>query len=551
MVFLFFLLLGIVVLGKVFWLQISPDPRALEIARSYTDRIREILPVRGKIYSSDGSLLATSVAEYDLRWDSKAPYDVEEYRSKIDSLCYKLSRFTGRPSDEFRKIFSNARQKGARYELIAENISYEEMQTIKTFPFLKRGPNKSGFFFERHDVRVRPQGGVARRTIGTADFTDGDTIKNGIELAYDSWLSGKKGKQLMEKIPGGLWRPSGNDYIEEPEEGCDVVATIDAHLQDVAHAALMKQCVQSNAAWGTVVLMEVETGYVRAIANLKRTSDNGGYEDIENFAVTHKVEPGSTFKLASLMACLESGAINLEDTIATGNGRISFHGVEMTDSNADKGGNGTITVEQVFEKSSNVGTALAVKKSFGSNPQKFLDYLHQFGLSLELGIDLQGEVKPKIYKTTRENGWSGLSITQMAIGYELLQTPLQVLSFYNAIANDGKMMRPQFVQEVRKNGSVVQRFDPIVIHENFCSDKTIEKARKMMEGVMEEGGTADWVYKNSSYKVAGKTGTAWLNEGDGYVHRRYRASFVGYFPANDPKYSCIVVINNPQGAYYG
>jgi len=521
------------------------------LAKNYTERVRDIVPVRGHIYSSDGSLLATSVAEYDLRWDAKASYNIDEYRTKIDSFCVKMSRLFGdQSSAQYKSIFSKARVDGNRYVLIKDKITHPQMQMIRDFPFIKMGPAKAGFVVVNKHVRQRPQGPVARRTIGSAGVSDGDTTRNGLELAYDSWLSGKKGKQLMEKIPGGYWKPMENDYIVEPEQGCDVISTINSHLQDVAHTALMKQCQSSKASWGTVILMEVETGYVRAISNLKRTGD-GVYEDIENFAVTHPVEPGSTFKLASLMACMEEGTLHLDDTVDTGNGRISFHGLEMTDSNADKGGHGVINIEQCFEMSSNVGTALIVKRTFKNDPQKFLDHLHRFGLSKPLDIELKGELAPSIYANTKSKGWSGVSLTQMAIGYELLQTPLQMLSFYNAVANNGKMMRPLFVEEIRKNNRVIERIRPQVVHEDFCTGKTIEMAKKMMEGVMEEGGTADYVFAKSSYKAAGKTGTAWLNEGGGYQHRRYRASFVGYFPAENPKYSCIVMINNPEGAYYG
>jgi cell division protein FtsI (penicillin-binding protein 3) len=550
-VFICFAVVAIAIMGKVFMLQMFPDPEASKLALNYTERIRDINPSRGHIYSIDGNLLATSVAEYDLRWDAKASYDVDFYRSRIDSFCIKMSQLFGdRTASQYVALFVEARKSGNRYMLIKDKIDHDQLKALKEFPFIRQGVAKSGFVVVNKEVRDRPQGPVAWRTIGSAGTTDGDTTRNGLELAYNHWLSGKKGKQLMEKIPGGLWKPMENDFIVKPEAGCDVVSTINSHLQDVAHTALMKQCQLSNATWGTVVLMEVETGYVRAIANLKRTGE-GIYEDIENFAVTHRVEPGSTFKLATLMACMEEGAITLEDSVNTGNGRIEFYGIEMTDSNADKGGHGTITVEQVFEMSSNVGTALVVKKAFQNNPQKFLDRLHKFGLSKPLDIELQGEVSPRIYADTKAKGWSGVSLTQMAIGYELLQTPLQMLSFYNAIANDGKMMRPRFAQEVKKDNNVIETFEPEVIHEDFCSKKTLAMAKKMMEGVMEKGGTAEHVFEKSSYKAAGKTGTAWLNEGGGYQHRRYRASFVGYFPADEPKYSCIVIVNNPEGAYYG
>jgi cell division protein FtsI (penicillin-binding protein 3) len=376
--------------------------------------------------------------------------------------------------------------------------------------------------------------------------------KVGIELAYDELLSGKKGKQLQEKIAGGVWKPMSTEYIEEPEPGCDIVTTIDIHLQDVAHAALRRQMEQHKAAWGCAVLMEVETGFVRAIANLSQNPETGEYTERLNWAIRESVEPGSTMKLASLMACLDEGLIDLNDSVATGNGIAHFYDRIMKDSNYDKGGNGTISAEQVFEKSSNIGTALLVKRSYEKNPQKYLDKLNSFGINASLGIDLPGETAPRLYKSVKDKGWSGLSLTQLAIGYETQCTPLQTLAFYNAVANGGKMVRPQFVQEVRRNGRVIEESEPIIIKEDFCKKETLRQCRKMMEGVMEKGGTAETVFASSPYKVAGKTGTAWMNEGGHYLSDRYRASFVGYFPAEDPKYSCIVVINDPRsGVYYG
>jgi cell division protein FtsI (penicillin-binding protein 3) len=297
--------------------------------------------------------------------------------------------------------------------------------------------------------------------------------------------------------------------------------------------------------------MEVQTGFVKAVANLSRNNREGEFNERLNYAISHSIEPGSTMKLASLMACMDEGGVQLNDKVETGNGQVTFHGRTMKDSNWDKGGNGTITAEQVFEKSSNVGTALLVKKSFGDNPQRYLDKLHSFGIAEPLGITLSGEASPRMYNTTKDNGWSGLSLTQMAIGYETTCTPLQTLAFYNAVANNGVMVRPQFVQEVRRNGRVIEQAQPVIVRQKICKDETLVQCRKMMEGVTEEGGTADWLFQKCPYKVAGKTGTAWLHEDGGYQAHHYRASFVGYFPAENPRYSCIVVVNDPRGAYYG
>jgi cell division protein FtsI (penicillin-binding protein 3) len=293
--------------------------------------------------------------------------------------------------------------------------------------------------------------------------------------------------------------------------------------------------------------MEVETGYVRAIANLSRTKDST-YAENFNYAVAELCEPGSTMKLASLMAAMQEGTIDLQDTINTGGGERNFNGVVLHDSH--QGGYGSISVEQVFEKSSNIGTALAVRKSFASKPQSFLDMLQSFGLGSSLGVDIPGEVMPMVYNSTKNKKWSANSLTQMSIGYEVSLTPLQVLAFYNAVANNGNLIRPLFVQEIRKPGGVVEKKGQVVLRNNICSPEVLAQCRKMMEGVGEPGGTAEEAFRNSPFKVAGKTGTCRLWKNGDYVPNHYRASFVGYFPAEKPKYSCIVVIEDPRGVYY-
>jgi len=549
MIYIGLVVLGLCIVVKVFLLQAFPDPKALEIARNFTYKINEIEPARGQIISCDGSLLATSVPEYEIHWDSKANYDVTLYREKVDSMAMMFSRIIGdRSAGSYRKTFSSARKKGARYALVADRVDFNQLQRIKNVPFVKSGRYKSGFIYVEKSRRKKPLGSLAARTIGL----EREDNKVGLELAYDEFLAGKKGKQMQERIPGGVWKPMTDEYIVEPEPGYDVVATIDVHLQDVAHAALKRQLEAHSALWGCAVLMEVSTGYVRASANLMRNPSTGEYEELLNLAISQNIEPGSTMKLASLMACLDEGLVDLEDTVETGVGIAYFHGKPMKDSNWDKGGNGLLTLEETFEKSSNIGTAKIVKRCFENKPQKFLEKLHEFGLSEPLNIELAGEGKPKLYSSTNDIGWSGLSLTQLAIGYESESTPLQTLTLYNAVANDGEMVRPLFAQEIRHNGRTIKRFKPTVIRDNIAKSSTLAACRKMMEGVMEPGGTADWVFKSSPYSVAGKTGTAWINESGSYQANRYRASFVGYFPADEPKYSCIVVIHDPRsGVYYG
>ncbi len=542
-------LIALIIFAKIIALQAMPDAEVLKLGESKAYRVAEIAPTRGQIYSSDGSLLATSVPIYEIRWDSKAKFDAKEWKSKLDSLCDGLHRVLGdKTKAEYKKALLSAKANNERYFKLAENIDYNQLQEIKKLPFINKGRYKSGFFFPQKSKRKKPFGNLAARTIGL----NREDNQVGLELAYDALLSGKKGKQLQEKMAGGEWRPMNDEYVEQPEPGNDIVATIDVHLQDVAHNALLRQLQESQADWGCAAVMEVETGYIRAIANLTLNTSSGAYDEMLNIAIAQSVEPGSTFKLPSIMAMLDEGNIQLTDSVATGNGSLDLGYQVLTDSNIETGGNGTISAEQVFEKSSNVGTALLAKRAFEKSPQKFLDKLQSFGLGKPLQLELLGEPAPKIYTSTKNKGWSALSLTQIAIGYETQFTPLQILSFYNAVANEGKLVRPLFVQEIKKNGRTIERKGAVVLNEQICKKETLAKCRKMMEGVMEPGGTADKVFLDSPYKVAGKTGTARVNDNGGYEDNSYRASFVGYFPADQPKYSCIVVIHRPKGGkYYG
>ena len=541
--------IALIILGKIIALQAFPDEEVMKLGESKAYRISDIKPSRGQIFSSDGSLLATSVPVYEIRWDSKAKYDKVEYKAKLDSLARGLANVLGERSfGQYKEMFTRAKKRGDRYLKIADNVDYNKLQEIKKIPFINKGRYKSGFIIIEKSKRKKPFGSLAARTIGL----NREENQVGLELAYDELLSGKPGKQIQEKMAGGEWRPMNDEFIEQPEPGLDIVATIDVHLQDVAHNALMRQLNASQADWGCAVLMEVNTGYVRAIANLTFNEKTGTYEELVNNAIAQSIEPGSTFKLPSMMAMLDEGKIQLSDSVATGKGIMRIYNQDLKDSNWDKGGNGTISAEQVFEKSSNVGTAMLAQKAFESKPQLFLDKLNDFGLGEKLGIEISGERTPKLYKKTKEKGWSGLSLTQISIGYETQYTPLQILSFYNAVANNGDVVRPLFVQEIKRNGRTIEKKKPVILREDICKKETLLACKKMMEGVMEKGGTADDVFVNSPYKVAGKTGTARINEGGGYTDRAYRGSFVGYFPAENPRYSCIVVIHNPKnGLYYG
>ncbi|MFT4779917.1 MAG: cell division protein FtsI (penicillin-binding protein 3) [Flavobacteriales bacterium] len=550
-VFALITFVAVAIFVKIIWIQTVDSAKWAEFVKAKQEEIKDIEPTRGQIFSTDGSLLATSVPIYNLYWDSQANINPELFAAKLDSLCLNLSNYFGdRTQAEYRMEFLEAKRLKKKYHLIKRKLNYIQKEDLKQMDFISMSQYRSGFIFERNDVRKKPFGKLASRTIGI----DRLGARVGIELAFNEELAGKPGKQMMERIAGSVWKPTSDEYIVNPVDGVDLVSTIDVHLQDVATTALEKQLKQHMAAWGTVILMEVETGYVRAISNLEREEDTGEYYETYNFAIGEATEPGSTFKLASVICLLDENLVSLEDSINIGNGTAEFYGEEMSDSHKYDNDNTKLTVKEVFAQSSNVGTALMMKTHFEKNPQLYLDKLGEIGLRDPLGISLKGEPSPKMYTKVREGNWSGLSLTQMAIGYEVLQTPLQTLAFYNAIANDGRMVRPLFVEAIKKNGKTLETFKPVVLKDKICSNSTLKACQEMMEASCQEEfkGTASGIFKDSPYNVAGKTGTAKIAHTGGYYTNRYRATFVGYFPAENPKYACLVLVNDTRtGVYYG
>jgi cell division protein FtsI (penicillin-binding protein 3) len=555
LVFSAMLLIGVGIVGRVIYIQSYEFERWQAEGESFNAQIRSIEPSRGQIFSSNGSVLATSVPVYELRWDSQVErFDAQEFDAALDSLSRGLARIIGnRSAAEFKTRLRKARQRGARYELFGRDLSYLQMKELKHLPFIRKGRLGSGFMFIKEDKRLKPFGSLAARTIGIHR----EENRVGMEASWNEALQGVEGQQLQMRASGGVWIPATEDYVVEPQDGLDLVSTIDMHLQDVASRALEKQLVKHNAAWGTVVLMEVATGRIRAIANLTRDGDGKDlqgaapkYYESYNHAIGTAVEPGSTFKLATLMAAMEAG-LSPETVIATGNGVTTFYGKKMHDSNYDRGGHGDLSIEEVFEVSSNVGTALAIQQTFGEQPQAFLDGLAAIGCTEPTGIALAGEAQPQVYREVGADRWSKLSLTQMAIGYEVTQTPLQSLALVNAVANGGQILQPQLVESLERNGRTVETFAPQVLNPAVCSPTTLATCRRMMERVAAPGGngTASPIFRNSPYRVAGKTGTAWIAGPNGY-DGRYRASFAGYFPADAPKYSCIVVIADTRSGYY-
>jgi cell division protein FtsI (penicillin-binding protein 3) len=529
--------LALIILGKVFYIQAIPNEDAQRRAAQFTYKLRDIEPERGRILAADGSPLSTSIPEYEIRWDSKGGYNIERFNSKLDSLCSGLSDlFLDRTAQEYKDLFLSAIAAEKKNVKVIDHINYNQLQKFKALPFVKEKKLRSGFIINSKDKRSKPYGALAARTIGI--FRESNMV--GLEASYDSLLRGKAGKQMQQKV-GGDWMPMNGEYVVEPEPGFDVVTTLDVHLQDAAQSSLRHTMEVNRADWGCVILMEVKTGYIKALANLTYDSVANKFYETENLALTQSVEPGSTMKLASLLAAMEEGNLNLDKVVHTGGGTFTIGDHTLRDVKAC----GSVTIEQVFAKSSNVGTAMVVRDVFGSNPQKFLDYLDRFGYGQLVGIDLLGEGKSSVKRTMKDAGWSDLSLTQMAVGYEVQVTPLHQLCFYNAIANGGKFMKPRLVSEIRKNGLTYEKYEPVVIRENFLKPETIAKGRKLMEAVTTIG-TGKGVFKHSPYRAAGKTGTARVFEKGRYLENSHRASFVGYFPAEDPKYSCIVVVNKAR-----
>ncbi|MFM6976983.1 MAG: penicillin-binding protein [Sphingobacteriaceae bacterium] len=539
-------LFAFAVLFKLFHVQLAEGARWRKMAQSASTKLVKVAAARGNIYSVDGSLLASSVPEYDIRMDLLAG-GIEQndvFDEKVDSLASSLANYFGdRSAAEYSKLLRNARRDRQRYLLIRRNVSHHTLQEVRKFPIFKLGKISGGLIAVQKNKRIRPFKNLAARTIG---YKNEHVQPVGLEGAYSKYIDGESGSRLMQRIAGGIWIPVNRDEEIAPKEGADIISTLDINIQDVAQRALLKQLMTSDADHGCVVLMEVATGEIRAIANYTKGRD-GNYTEQFNYAINESLDPGSTFKLASYMALLEDKRVDTNTVVHTPNEGFTVYGKTIKESH---GPLGSITVKKAFEVSSNVAISMLVQNNYKSNPAQFTDHLYKFGLNKKLGLQIPGESTP-VVKNPNNRSWSGLTLAQMSYGYEMRLTPLQMLTFYNSVANNGKMVAPVFVREIRRLGVTVERFDARVINEKVCSDETLGKVRKMLEGVVEEGTGKD-VIKNQYYKVAGKTGTAQVADGSGgyKAKRTYQASFCGYFPAEKPKYSMIVVLNNPKGAYY-
>lgn len=538
---------GVAIIAQVVNVQFIQGEKWRAKAEALTTEYREIEAARGNIFASDGSLLATSFPIYEVRMDVCANFITDKiFNTNLDSLALCFSQILGDKSVlQYKAELKEARHNKERYLLIQRNVSYTDFQKIKKFPIFKKGKLGGSIISLQQSKRARPFKELAARTIG---YERPGIQPIGLEGAYNSYLTGVGGKRLMQKIAGGVWKPINDDNEIEPQDGMDLVTTIDINIQDVAEHALLTQLQLHGADHGCTVLMEVETGEIRAIANLSKSKTTGEYGEYYNYAIGEATEPGSTFKLASVIALLEDGA-NTTDMVDTRNGTFQFYDRIMKDSH--EGGYGKITLQRSFELSSNVGISRMVVDHFSKDPQKFIDKIYSMKLNEPLGLEIPGEASPSI-KNTSDKAWSGVSLPWMSIGYEMLLTPLQILTFYNAIANNGKMVKPTLVKEITKNGVPQKTFVMKVMNEKICSQQTVDKVKQLMEGVVDSGTAKN--LKHADFKIAGKTGTAQIAKEGVYKGQKitYQASFVGYFPADNPKYSCIVVVNAPSNSvYYG
>jgi len=542
-------LLAVAVLVRILILQYVQHGKWAAMSEKYVYKTAEDPANRGDILACDGRLLASSVPYYTIYMDTRSSgMRAGTWSNGINGLSEGLSHLLGvRSAAGWKSVITQARKRGDRYFLIQRKVEYETLRKLKELPIFREGQYRGGLVYQAENRRILPNGDLASRTVGYLN-QEGNEV--GIEGAFDKDLAGKNGVAVKQRLTGGDWITVESPNSVESHDGNDIITTLDIDMQDVTTTALLNQLRKYNAHHGCAVLMEVETGDIKAIANLELGKD-GDYHETYNYAVGESTEPGSTFKLPALMAAIEDGVIDTGDIVDTGNGSIKFFDKIIKDTKED--GYGKITVKQVFEKSSNVGTSKIIYGYYKDHPKDFVNRLYAMKLNEKLDIQLKGEGTPVI-RYPGDKMWSGISLPMMSHGYEVQMTPLHILTFYNAVANDGKMMKPRFVSGIMRNGTIVKHYEPDVIINSIASRSTIRKAKKMMEGVVEHGTAVN--LKNDNYKIAGKTGTAQIaKDNQGYRQGQtisYQASFVGYFPAENPLYSCIVVVNSPSnGVYYG
>ena len=552
-------LIGFAVVGKAMYIMTAKKDYWTQVASRLKRDSVVVKPNRGNILSCDGQLMASSIPEYKLYMDFQAGAEDSVgmhkrdsiWAANIDTICYELSQiFPQRSAAEFKANLLEGKHKvqkngtvGARHwDIWPRRVDYNTFCEVHNLPIFKERTYKGGFHWETYNSRRRPFGTLARRTIGEM-FGAKDSAKNGLELSLDTLLRGKNGLMHRRKIL--------SKYLDipvlSPEDGVDVVTTIDVGMQDLAERALVDELKEINGEMGVAILMEVKTGDVKAIVNMSRGQDGNYYEMVNN-AISYRCEPGSVFKVASFLVALDDGVIDTTMTIPTGCGVMEMHGRPMKDHNWRRGGYGTINVARALEVSSNIGVSYLIDKYYGHNPKKYVEGLYRIGIHEDLKLPLVGYHTPLIRmpdtKTTdRAKYWSKTTLPWMSIGYETQIAPINTVAFYNAIANDGKMMQPRFIKQLVKNGEVIREFEPVVLKERIAKPQTIKTMQTILEHVVSQG--LGKKAGSKSFKVAGKTGTAQVADQFGSYHSgvtRYWLSFAGFFPADNPRYTCIVCL---------
>jgi cell division protein FtsI (penicillin-binding protein 3) len=541
--FLGLLAFSLTIVGKLIHIQFFQGKKWEKLAQVATVEFRPIKPSRGNIYAQDGSLLATSLPFYKAALD---PCIAEEtlFHENIDSLSTLLSNFyQDKSAESYKSILEEARKSAKKYlALNNKQITHDEKKRMSEWPIFREGRFRGGIIFEKTEKRFKPFKELAARTLG---FINENGSGVGLEYSFDKTLKGVDGGALYQKLAGGSWKMIQSNTTKKPINGYDLVTTIDINLQDVAHTSLLNVLRQSEANYGAVIVMEVATGEIKAMVNLGKVAPNE-YQEIYNYAAGSQgaTEPGSVFKVIPMLALLEETELTLTDTVDTGDGEYKFHNLTMHD--VKRGGHGILTLQEVLETSTNIGLAKLIDSVFNENPQTFINYIQNLGLDKPLGIQLYGEGKPFI-KNPKSSSWTKVTLPWMSMGYEIKLTPLQILTVYNAIANQGKMLKPILVKKVKYANRTIQTFTTTVLNKKICSDATLKKLQTMLEGVVERGTARK--FRHGFYKVAGKSGTSNKIKNGKYTDDTF-ASFAGYFPADNPRYSCIVVIDDPQGAKY-
>lgn len=545
--FILMAVVGTCILAKAVYIQRVQGDYWRGMSDSLHQAIIELDAERGTIYSEDGSMLSTSIPQFDIYIDFIADglreKNGKRFKDNVDLLSYCLSNlFHDKSPAEYKHQLSTGFREKQRYFLLRRKLSFKDYQRLKTFPLVRLGRNKSGFIAQKNIIRLNPYKMLAYRTIGLLR----EQNRVGLELTYDKELEGTKGKRLVRYIAGGVSVPV-DDYEVEAENGKDVVTTLDVNIQDITENALLKMLQKNQAEHGCAIVMEVKTGKIKAIANLGHTGDSSYWENY-NYAIT-PTEPGSTFKLATMLSLLEDKKITLNTQVDLSGGTWQVYNRTVYDS--EEHGLRIVSAKQAFVHSSNVGMAKLAWQHYGNNPRQFINHIKNLRLDTLTGIDLKGEIRPSIYKPGTKY-WSNTTLPWMAFGYNLMVTPLQMLTFYNAVANHGRMMKPYLVNEIREEGRTIKQFQPFILNDSICSAGTLQQLTECLEYVVIEGTGKS--LNSSYYRIAGKTGTALVANGSrGYDDKIYQSSFAGFFPADNPQYSIIVVVKNkPHAAvFYG